>query len=221
MKLVKKQFPEAGFSAENGLDYTLISREELSKLINIGFRSFNFSMASCSPELLEAENRSIDRARLEELLEEVSSHSLTSTTYFICGFKGETRETVLNNLVYLHRLPTLTGISMFYPVPGLPGFGTDLMSGFSPRLCAGSSAYPWNESLNTASMITAFRLARLSNMLKTSEGLIPGTDRTQTDNGLSGLIKSSGKLFTRSGGNIVEVPAQDEQLVTDFLSAVS
>ena len=57
------------------------------------------------------------------------------------------------------------GISLFYPVPGLPGF-RDIHNPFSKsgsHLCAGSAAFPWSGSLTTAQMITAFRMARYVN----------------------------------------------------------
>lgn len=224
LSIIKNRFPYAQFSAENGLDYSLIDKEKLARLIDFGFRSFNLSMASSSQFLLESENRALNLNRLESLLAEISFRSLPSTTYFICGLENETVQSVLDNLIYLHSLPTLTGISLFYPVPGLPGFPPDKMSSKPPALCAGSSAYPWNSSLSTAQLVTAFRLARFSNLLKTAEGRIPA-ERAGKDSAeeayLIDKIKSCGALYTLSGGSTVRLKGLDNELVSQFLRAVT
>ncbi len=76
--------------------------------------------------------------------------------------------TIINaNIAYLAKQPTRIGISLFYPVPGIFDF-TDktIFDKHPPFLCAGSSAYAWNHSLSTAELITAFRLCRFVNLLK-------------------------------------------------------
>jgi len=219
LKMIKTRFPEAEFTAENGLDYSLLTGSLLEKLINLGFKSFNLSMASTSQALLDSQGRSADAGRLERILYKLGKQKIASVTYFICGLENESPATVMDNLVYLHSLPTLTGISLFYPVPGIPSGGNDLNQ-FPPRLCAGSSAWPWTGSLSTAQMITAFRLSRLSNLIKSTEGLLPSAASASITGKeeLLEKISASRKLHTIRSGQIIEVPNMDDEMVKEFYS---
>ena len=225
IEIIKTRFPYSTFSAENGLDYTLLDKNTVMELIKSGFSSFNLSMASSSRELLRMENRHSDNSRLRSVIETVADTGIPSVTYFICGLENDTSSSVLDNILILHGLPTLTGISMFYPVPGLPGFPPETMSRYPPRLCAGSSAYPWNDSLSTVELITAFRLSRLSNLIKTRQRrILPGENRKAETEEINRLIErtvKSGRLHTIAGGEIIPVPQQDETLVAGFLAAAS
>jgi hypothetical protein len=97
-----------------------------------------------------------------------------------------------------------------------------MMSGFHPRLCAGSSARPWNSSLTTEQMITAFRLARLSNMIKTETGKISPDTNFDSDTAaeLHRKIKKTGRLHTLQKKTIIEVPLQDYEMVSGFIAAL-
>jgi hypothetical protein len=222
LSLIKTRFPGTEFSAENGLDYTALDETTADTLIDYGFTAFNLSMASADRVILKKENRQSDSAKLAALLEHLKTRGKKAVTYFICGLGGDSTESVLENLLFLHRLPTLTGISLFYPVPGLPGFEPGMMSEFHPRLCAGSTARPWNNSLTTEQMITAFRLARLSNMIKTEKGTIsPDTNfNSAAASELYRQIKKTGRLHTLRKKSIVEVPRQDRGMVSGFISAL-
>ncbi|HAK47360.1 MAG TPA: hypothetical protein DCO79_15755 [Spirochaeta sp.] len=225
LEIIRDRFPDAVFSAENGLDYTYIDRPSVNKLIELGFSSFNFSMASSSQSLLSKENRPSNSDKLDCAITAAAEQGINSTTYFICGLEDDNLSSTLDNILRLHELPTLTGISMFYPVPGLPGFPRKMMSSLTPRLCAGSSARPWNESLSTAQLITAFRLSRLSNLLKTTGKRIPGAGgrifNRELTNKLISETARTGRLQTIAGKTVREVPLQDEELVSGFLAAVS
>lgn len=225
LKIINNKFPDAVFTAENGLDYTLLDTETINLLIGSGFKAFNFSMTSSSRELLSKENRPADSSKLKNAIETAAAAGIPSTTYFICGLEGDSPASVLDSLIALHSLPTLTGISMFYPVPGLENFPPEKMSRISPRLCAGSSAWPWNGSLSTIQLITAFRLSRLSNLIKTEQGLIPGDGRSAGKSTINSKlltrIRESGRLHSLCGKTIVELPHQDEGLVSGFLSTAS
>ena len=62
---------------------------------------------------------------------------------------------------------------MFYSVPGLPDFSdTAYFRNIAPGLLRGSSAYPWNSSLSTEELITAFRISRTLNLFKKREKTI-------------------------------------------------
>ena len=157
------------FTAENGMDYELLDRETLEELIGSGFRQFNFSLASADLKLLGKENRFFNSGKLKEHLELLREKEIPSVTYFICGLEGDSMESTREALFLLASLSTRIGISLFYPVPGLEGYtGPDPLRGKPIGLCRGSMAYPWNGSLSTETLITAFRLSRLINLLKDS-----------------------------------------------------
>ena len=222
LEAVRERFPSATFSAENGLDYTMLDDRLLERLLGLGFNSFNLSMASSSSALLRGQNRPAAPERLESITAFLAKRKISSVTYFICGLDGEQPEDAVDNLIRLHGLPTLSGISLFYPVPGLPVCRQDFSS-IPPRLCAGSSAWPWTGSLTTGQLITAFRLSRLSNLIKTEDGTIGGGTRSsfRHTRELIDRIRESGRLFSFARGKIVEVPGQDHPMVEGFLSRIS
>ena len=118
----------------------------------------------------------------------------------------------MDALIYLGRQPTRTGISLFYPVPGLEGLPSpDFFGQTSPRLCAGSAAWPWAGSLSTEEMITAFRLSRLANLLKDPRGYGELIDAVGKTRRLHTLVKKDRRW------TVVPVPRQDEAMVERFL----
>ncbi len=212
ISLFRKHIPNVEFIAENGLDYTLLTPDLCAWLIDNGMRKFNLSLASTNPAILRNRHRSLDLDRYEKVLAMLADRNIPSVTYVICGFREDTLQTVAEALNYLADKPTLIGLSPFYPVPGLPGF-TDLkvFDRLWARRCCGSGLYPWNGSLSTATMVTAFRLARLSNLRKS--GALSNLEKE-----LPALIRKEQRLFTIIKGkdghsNIAEVEGMDGELI--------
>lgn len=190
LEAVRNRFPQVDFSAENGMDYLLLDVDTVDRLIALGFRQFNLSMASLSPSILKNSLRQGDPAHLQEILRYLNKRNIPSITYFICGLKQDTPDSILENILFLSRQPTLMGISLFYPVPGLPGFENQepfFTSG--SHLCTGSAAFPWTRSLTTAQMITAFRMSRFVNFTK-KKGCPPQEQDLMT------RIRNERKLYT-------------------------
>ncbi len=217
LELVRKYLPEASLFAENGIDYRLITPELLNEMLQAGFSQFNFSLASTEESVLSRESRSHNRLRYEVIVNELAQKGIPVITYFICGFKDDTVESVARTLRYLKGVPTLTGISLFYPVPGLPDFADpSLFDSHSPRLCCGSSAYPWNGSLSTSTLITAFRISRYINLIKSqfkSEDEEKLLKRIEEERKLYTFLKIDGVL------TIVEAKGQDIELVKAVLGS--
>ncbi|MGA2507290.1 MAG: radical SAM protein [Chitinispirillaceae bacterium] len=218
--LFKKHLPGASFIAENGIDYSLLTPALCEWLLQNGMSKFNLSLASLAPEILAKEGRFLYLERYEKTIGFLASKHVPSVTYFICGLKNDALESTACNLVYLHNKQTVAGISIFYAVPGLPGFTDFSMFDNSPSfLCLGSVAYPWNKSLSTEAMITAFRLSRYSNLLKNSI-------RTDQENRLIKMIAEKKELHTivknKSGNEtIMPVPNQDKELVKLFFKKLN
>lgn len=217
LKIFKEKFPKIFFLAENGVDYTKLTPGLVKNLIDLGMKQFNLSIASTHLPILKDEQRDSTFPRYEKVLQVLNKHEIQSITYFICGFKKDTRKTVAANIAYLAKLPTRIGISLFYPVPGIFDF-TDkaIFDKHPPFLCAGSSAYPWNDSLSTAELITAFRLCRLVNLLKseiksTDEKAL--TQKITQEKQLYTLVKKDGSRST------VPVPNADQEMVRLFFDS--
>lgn len=214
--MIKKMFPNATFSIDNGLDYTYLNNEYLMFLIDIGFNSFTFSLGTFNRNILEIEERPSDFKRFEEILDILKDNSIPVSTFLICGLPDDSSSNVLNSLVYLNSLNTNIGMSLFYTVPGLPRFeNTDIFLNKSSRLCCGAAAYPWGKSLSTKELITLFRLSRLSNFIKKE-------NKTVVEIDLITKIKSEKKLYTLQGksNQIVEVKNLDNKLILNFLNYV-
>ncbi len=169
MRLLKRRFPKCSFAMENGIDYSQLTEELVDRLAAAGMRQFNLSLASARPEVLESENRPLDSDHFERVLRRIAVfHGLPTITYFICGLKKDTVDSVASTLAYLAAQPTVVGISPFYALPGMDGFeDRSFFDPLHPRLCAGSSAYQWHpDGISTRSIVTAFRLSRYVNLRK-------------------------------------------------------
>ncbi|MBN2443071.1 MAG: radical SAM protein [Spirochaetales bacterium] len=206
----KKQLSMNSFFVEPGIDYTLLTPELLKKLIHCGLKRINISLGSTNTAILTAEKRTFNLSLYEKLMTILKEKNIPSITYFICGFIGDTKEIVAQNLAYISQKPTLCGISLFYPVPGLPDFQDySLFPTGSSNKCAGSSAYPWNNSLSTETLVTAFRLSRYGNFLKQDPSTIGEEE-------LLAIIKKNKQLHTiikeKNKKRIIRVPNTDREL---------
>ncbi len=219
LKIFKEKFPKVFFLAENGVDYTKLTPELVKTLIDLGMTQFNLSIASTHLPILKEEQRDATFPLYEKILQVLNKHGIQSITYFICGFKKDKKKTVAANIAYLAKLPTRIGISLFYPVPGIPDFtDTVLFDKQPPFICAGSSAYPWNRSLTTAELVTAFRLSRFVNLLKSDT-------KSEDEEILIQKITQKKKLYTRVKNgdtrSIVPVPNADNDMVRLFFDYFS
>ena len=203
-------------SAENGLDYNLLTTDLCGKLIDLNFRQFNFTLGSAGSDVLSGEKRSGNSRQLSELLKYINSRAVPAVSYFIAGLKNDTPEKTVDSLLFIAENPGISGISMFYSVPGLPDFSdTDFFKELPPGLLRGSSAYPWNRSLTTEQLITAFRLSRTVNLFKKN-------NPDQTDTALKALISKEKKLYTAVKQNkktvFIRPPGIDGKMENLFFS---
>jgi hypothetical protein len=206
----KERFPAAAFYAENGLDYRLLTFESVHYLIRMGMAQFNVALGNITKNASDLLSRDSSPDHYDRLLSLFKSHSIPVISYFIAGFQGDSRESIAENLLFFWKRTTQIGISMFYPVPGLPGF-TDyrLFETGKSIQCCGSSAFPWNNSVNTATLVTAFRLSRLINLIKSGlnnqleEELVM---KSLTNRVLHTLVRHKKHKI------IIEVPNQDVEL---------
>jgi len=192
LNCIQDKFPKATFSAENGLDYLLLTEGIIDRLINFGITQFNLSAGSMDSRTLKNQHRVHNFQKLKEILSYIHTKEIKTILYFICGLSEDTPESVVDALLELSKLPIEVGISPFYAVPGLPGYEErELFLNNPAYLCKGSSLYPWNKSLTTKQLMTAFRLARFVNLSRH-----PDQDRDLLD-----TCFQTGMIFTRVRGN--------------------
>jgi radical SAM superfamily enzyme YgiQ (UPF0313 family) len=210
----RKRFPGAAFAAENGLDYRLLTPQLAEKLITLGFEKFNFSLATLSPQAAEEQNRNPDTEAFLAAAKIVEKARLPLVNYFIAGLPHDSPKSIVDHLSFLSRSPGLAGISLFYPVPGVSGF--DPPPGLlrkKPGLARASLAWPWTGSLTTGSLVTAFRLARLVNLLKK---LTPAPE----EKNLLAAVLSQKKLSTLTHKNTLTRPPCDKELEKLFFDTL-
>ena len=224
LEITKEFFAKIGvagnkifFSAENGLDYMLLDKDTCAILINnYNFRQFNFTLTSTDKNVTHSQERDSDLKKLEEILFFLGEKRVPAVTYFIAGLDSDSLEKTVKSLIFLAKTPGLSGISMFYAVPGLPGFNTGrFLNNISPQLCRGSSAFPWNNTLSTKQLITAFRISRTINFLKKEE-----TQLQNNEQELRRKIITEKKLFTIIADNSITEPKEiDFEMAEMFFDA--
>ncbi|MBN2652963.1 MAG: radical SAM protein [Spirochaetales bacterium] len=203
IKRLKAEFADIGFTAENGIDYMLLDEAAVEFLLEAGFLQFNLSLGTLSRAQLESQQRQGSLARFEAVVASIlAKKQVPIYVYFICGLEGDTMENIVDTIVYLRGMPVVVGISLFYAVPNLPGFEEmRRFAGKSSHICSGAAAYPWNGSLDSLQMITAFRLARLVNLMKAA-------GRSALEEELLETILTQRKLFTLEKGSNAVIPVE-------------
>jgi hypothetical protein len=217
MHLCKEYFGNVSYLAENGIDYSMLTPELVDTLINAGMSKFNLSLASASAKSLEGQNRYLDLEHYHSVVKAIANRGIPCITYFICGLKNDTRESIAHTLRFLLSEPVTIGISLFYAVPGIAGFEKKAMfDTIAPCCCCGSSAYPWNKELSTLTLITAFRISRYINLIKQDT-------QSADERELITIITKEQRLYTliksASGQVPIPVPYVDDELVMLFFSA--
>lgn len=167
MKHIRQKKHLCAFAMENGIDYRLLSIDMVRELIALGFRKFNLSLGTRTGFQSVAENRKTDVHHFTNIIHAIQRGGINDiVTYFICGLKNDTPQSIASLLAFLCNVPTSIGISPYYAVPGLADFrNKKLFDTLPPSYSLGSSAYPWFDSgPDTRRTVTAFRLSRYINL---------------------------------------------------------
>jgi hypothetical protein len=110
--------------------------------------------------------REFSKGRFTEIARICEKLRVPVIGYIISGLPEEPYDSILDGVTFLRGLPVLIGVSTFYPVPGTRGFeDRGFFDGQSPRLCAGTSFYPWGEC-TTEQLVKIFIIARKINREK-------------------------------------------------------
>ncbi len=212
---VRRRFPRVRFIAENGLDFRFLDAEFVRRLVRLGFCRFDLSLGAVPDQT----KRYRVPERFRSIAGAITGMGVPCVGYFICGCPGDTPDGIVDTLVQLASLPLRVGISLFYPVPGLPGFEDPAR--FDPvpsHLTCGSAAYPWTGNLTTGELVTAFRLSRVVNLCKEE-------DRTVQEEALLRRILADGRLYTfrrrRRHTVLAPVPGMNGEMCRRFAEGIA
>jgi len=154
------------FSMENGSSFAVLDEEKVRILKEYNVRQMNLSLISANPDILAGNRRGRDTGAFEEAVRLLDRHGIPVIAYIIAGLKGESRDSVMEGVRFLERLPVLTGISAYYPVPGIEGFeDRSFFDAIPPRQCTGSAFMPWHD-IDTPELVDIFIAARRINLGK-------------------------------------------------------
>ena len=182
--------------AMNGLYPPSLDREIIRAMKEAGFTTLNLSVGSFSLDQLKQFGRPDVRKAHAEVLEMAREMGMASVTYIIGAGPGQTADTTLNDLVTLAVLPTLAGLSIFYPAPGSVAWDQCREKGLLPETfeLMRSSALPLDHGYQNKDpdrgtsrleAVTLLRLSRIVNFLKfladSGKGLPPALSFSQTD----------------------------------------
>ncbi|MDY6831711.1 MAG: radical SAM protein [Thermodesulfobacteriota bacterium] len=162
---------EVELRAMNGLFPPSLDEAMVAAMKAAGFKTLNLSVGSFSSDQQRRFNRpDVGRAH-DRAVSWCEKHGLEAVSYIIAGAPDQAPETTINDLVHLLGLPTLAGLSVFYPAPGSRDFEHAAEQGLLPaHLCLmRSSALPLSHATSRTDAVTLLRLSRIVNFIKALE----------------------------------------------------
>ena len=154
--------------AMNGLYPPSLDRDIITSMAESGFKTLNLSLGSTHPLQLERFNRKDVRQAFERAIQLAVEHDLATVSYIIAGAPGQDPFDSVEDLVYLAQVPTLAGLSIYYPAPGSKDFDTCRNKNVLPADVRQmrSSALPISDTTSRDQSITLLRLSRILNFMK-------------------------------------------------------
>ncbi len=223
--------------AMNGLFPPTLDAPVVTAMKAAGFRALNLSLGTFHPGQLGRFNRPDVREGLLGALRLAAVHDLSAVTYIIAGAPGQYGADTVDDLLHLSALPTLSGVSVFYPAPG----SADYRRCRDRRLLPGSfslmraSALPISDTTTRLEAATLLRLGRILNFMKELAGrglpiprpapvpvgsvLDPGDRRASGMALLGGFLHDGRIRGVTPGGEVFAHPVAPE-LTRRFLSGI-
>jgi radical SAM superfamily enzyme YgiQ (UPF0313 family) len=119
---IRREFPAGDIElvAMNGISYLSLDTELLRLMKSAGFTRLNLALVSSDVSVLETTKRPHTVSKYLQVVEEAHRLGFEITSYQILGLPFESRESMVQTLVFAARLPVLLGASPFYLTPGSP-----------------------------------------------------------------------------------------------------
>ena len=119
LMLALKQIPGLTFSCITRLD--LVDRPLLELLKAAGCINILFGIESGNDRILALVNKGLTREKIKAAAGLVDSVGIPWVGFFMMGYPGETRETIIETLEFMRELnPPYAEINLFNPLPGTP-----------------------------------------------------------------------------------------------------
>lgn len=156
--------------AMNGLSAHSLDKNLLEKLHKAGLNNLNLSLASNIEKIRRYMDRPGTSQEFSAIITQGKHYGYRMTVYSIIGLPHQTKEEMLETLIYIMEKPVIIGPSIFYPVPGTDLFRECLESGFIQEddyASFRSSVFPiQTKEFSRRDLITVFQLTRIINYIK-------------------------------------------------------
>lgn len=165
-----RRFGEARIElrAMNGLFAPSLDETVLRAMKRAGFRELNLSLGTCLEAQTARFKRPSTAAHVTRLLKSARKAGLTAVTYIIVGAPRQSSEASVDDLIYLAGLPTIAGVSVYYPAPGSADWELCRELNLLPQAPSllRSAALPVSHTTTRRQSETLLRLGRILNFMK-------------------------------------------------------
>ena len=152
----------------NGLYAPTLDAGLVDAMAEAGFSALNLSLCTTHPGTLRRFRRPDLREAVARALKLGQSRGMDAVTYILVGAPGQRALDAVDDLLFLAALPTLVGVSVFYPAPGSVEYRrAEAASGLPGTFAAmRSSALPMSDTTTRRESATLLRLGRILNFMK-------------------------------------------------------
>lgn len=154
--------------AMNGLYAPTLDAGLIDAMAEAGFSALNLSLCTTHPGTLRRFRRPDLCDAVTHALKLGQARGMDAVTYILVGAPGQRAADAVDDLLFLAELPTLAGVSVFYPAPGSVEYRrTDAAGGLPGTFAAmRSAALPVSDTTTRLESATLLRLGRILNFMK-------------------------------------------------------
>jgi tRNA A37 methylthiotransferase MiaB len=158
--------------AMNGLYAPTLDADLVDAMAEAGFSALNLSLCTTHPDALRRFRRPDLRKAVARAVELGRARGMDAVTYILVGAPGQRAGDAVDDLLFLAELPTLAGVSVFYPAPGSVEYRRTEAAGRLPGTFAAmrSAALPVSDATTRLESATLLRLGRILNFMKRLRG---------------------------------------------------
>lgn len=155
--------------AMNGLYTPSLDEELLMAMKEAGFTALNLSLCTLNREQLKRFRRADVRESLDRVVDSATRLGMETVCYILVGAPGQKAMDSVDDLIYLASLPSLAGVSVFYPAPGSAEYDLLVKTNALPESLSlyRSSTIPVCGGTSRLESVTLLRLGRILNFMKT------------------------------------------------------
>jgi radical SAM superfamily enzyme YgiQ (UPF0313 family) len=154
--------------AMNGLYPPTLDEQTILLMKKAGFRELNLALVTTSALQLQYFQRANVQFYLERAIQYAHSIGMSTVSYIIVGAPHQNPYESLEDLIYLAKLPTIIGTSVYYPAPNSKDYEYCKEQNLLPKDISSyrSTAIPINHTTTKLQSVTLLRLSRITNYIK-------------------------------------------------------